>query len=598
METLARVASNRPAFIQGDRRLTWDEFNKRCNQIANSLSELGVKKEDCVAIMGFNSIEWMESYFAASKIGAVPVNLNPRFVKDEIIYVLEDSDSVAVFVEDEYAKAVKEIQKDLPLLKHVIVYGIGKEPKEVPSGAIAYSELIKGPDHNPEVEVFNDDFCFLMYTGGTTGWPKGVVWDGEQRAHGLDMLLFNSFIPITDRLGDFPDVTLEHLVGMLGVPGIITPIVLAGREIFRYEGFKEVIVDTLEALFGTQVAYRIIGGKAKLLIASPLFHGAGYEANFSLMGALGITSVYPTSPHPFNPRECWETVEREKVNVMLIVGDAFAIPLLDELKRAEKEGRQFDTSSLWGMISSGVRWSAYVKKGLQNYVPGLITLDEMGTTESSAAFTELSTSMDKERKLAGAYLPHLRGGIYKHQYPCRVINPATGEDVEPGSEEVGEFIYGGWMALGYWKCPNKTAQDFRMIDGKRWFFVGDDGTVDSEGKFHLIGRGGAYMINTGGEKVYSEEVEGIIKGYHKIRDVAVIGIPDEKWGEAVTVVIELFPGEEATHQEIIEYCKGKVSGYKKPRHVVFVDKVPRSASGKIAREEAKKMAFRSLGIKG
>jgi len=597
IEKLARLIPRRTAMIQGDRRLNWDRFNRECNRLAHGLMRLGVRKDDRVAVSGFNSIEWMETYFATSKIGAVPVNVNPRFVPGEIQYVLEDSDAVAVIVEEDYAETVAVVRNHLPKLKQAVVYGVGKRPGEVPGDMLVYDDIKTSDESNPKVRVYNDDFCFLMYTGGTTGYPKGTVWDGEQRVHGLDMIMVHGMTPVIDRIFEFPEGALRGFMSILTsrekVIDWLTRFFSRPkvRAYLASRTNKELTFRLFKAVSGKPLPIKIMGLQQKegirVLPACPLFHGAGYEANFAHIGAQGATSVYLPTPHPFDPRELWETVERERVHNVVIAGDAFAIPMLEELNRAEDEGRVYDISSLFSILSSGVGWSPHVKKEMLRFAPGVLLLDEMGTSESSAAFTEIATSVDDQIKPAGARISRVAGGIYEHDlFPCRVINPETGEDVVPGSGEIGEFVYGGWMALGYWKCPKKTARDFRVIDGKRWFFAGDRGTLDSDGKFNLIGRGGDYMINTGREKVYSEEVEGIIKTHPKVRDAAVVGVPDPRWGQVVTALVELSPGESAGEGEIMDYCRRRMAGYKRPRHIFFVDQVPRSAAGKVDRSTA------------
>jgi fatty-acyl-CoA synthase len=600
IEKFARFIPQRTAMIQGERSLNWDQFNRECNRLAHGLLRLGIKKEDRVAISGFNSIEWMEAYFAASKIGAVPVNINPRFVPDEVRYILEDSDAVAVFVEEDYAEAVAEIRDRLPQLKQAIVYGVGKRPDKVPEDMLVYDDVKTFNESNPIVRVYNDDFCFLMYTGGTTGYPKGTVWDGEQRVHGLDMVLVHGMTPVIDRIFEFPEGALRGFISLLTSSRKVIESLTRFFSRERVRAYlasqtnKELTFRLFRALSGKPLAIKIMSLLQKdgirVMPACPLFHGAGYEANLAQIAAQGATSVYLPTPHPFNPRELWETVEKERVHNVVIVGDAFAIPMLEELKRAKDDEHPYDTSSLFGILSSGVRWSPHIKKEMLRFAPGMLVLDEMGTSESSAAFTEITTSSDDEINLAGARLSKVAGGIYKHDlFPCRVIDPETGENVTPGSGEIGEFVYGGWMALGYWKCPEKSAQDFRVINGKRWFFVGDRGTLDKDGKFNLLGRGGDYMINTGGEKVYSEEVESMIKTHPKVRDAAVVGVPDPRWGQAVTALVDLVPGESAAEDEIIDYCRERMAGYKRPQHVFFVEEVPRSAAGKVDRSMALSM---------
>ncbi|WP_287153662.1 AMP-binding protein [Candidatus Solincola tengchongensis] len=594
LEAFARLFGQRPAVIQGDRILTWDRLNRNCNRLAHGMETLGIKKEDRVAILGFNSIEWIEVYFAASKIGAVPTNVNPRFVLEEVHYVLEDSDAVIAFVEEPYAEVVAEIWPRLPGLKNVVVYGVGKQPSIVPKRMLACEDVLSNDETNPETKVYNDDFCFLMYTGGTTGYPKGTVWDGEQRVRGLDYMLINNLIPIIDRLAEYPDETVHGISTLFFSNPKLVKIMdelLASnlaREVLRTSIAKDLLFLLFKMIVGNPYILKVVeimqSEGIRFLCAAPLFHGAGYEGAFTYLGGIASTTVFLPTPHPFDAREFWETIERYKVHTAVIVGDAFALPMVEELRRAKAEGRYYDLKSLWAIVSSGARWSPHLKRELLDYKPGLLLVDAMGASESSGAFASVTSGVDETIQSAGARVLVGKGDFYSRQlFPAKVIDPETGKEVKPGSGEIGEFVFGGHMALGYWKCPKKTANDFRIIDGKRWFFVGDEGTVSEDGRFNLIGRGGNYVINTGGEKVYSEEVEEIIKSHPKIRDVAVIGVPDPRWGQAVAALVELEPGNIATEEEIVEWCRNRMAGYKRPRRVYFVDKIPRSAIGKIER---------------
>ncbi len=581
LEKLARAIPNRTAFIQGERELSWKQFNERVNQLAHAFLDLGIKKEDRVAIMGFNSIEWMETYFAASRIGAVPVNVNPRFVPAELKYLLEDSGSVALMLEEEYLERIFQIRNDLPLLKHLIV--LGEEP---PTDMLSYHGLInKYPKSKPRLSwrVTNEDFAFLFYTGGTTGYPKGTVWDGEMRVRGLDIITVDAMAPLFDQLGELPQEAYPALRNTIPVPGLGRIISSGpGRWIIRRSIVKLLFRRLMLRSSHSTLKYRLSGGRIRLVVVAPLFHGTAYEANFSLIGTGGGTSIYLTSRHPFNPKELWETVNKRRANALVIVGDAFAIPMVEELDR-----KKYDTSSLSLIISSGVIWSPRIKKRLLEHIPGVLILDELGTTETSSAFTQLSSSAEKEISKLKIKL------VTKGPNVTRVINPQTGKDVRPG--EKGELIYGGYTALGYWNDELKTKNSWKVIAGKRWFFVGDEGTIDEDGYFHFIGRGPT-VINSGGEKVYPEEVEEIIKTHSKVRDAAVIGVPDERWGEAVTAVIELKQGEEVSPEEIINFCRERMAGYKKPKQVVFIDQLPRAAAGKLERKPLRELAMKILGI--
>lgn len=601
LETFARLFGWRPALIQGERTLNWDQLNRACNRIAQGLQALGIRKGDRVAIAGFNSIEWMEAYLAASKLGAVPVNVNPRFVMDEIRYILEDSDARVLFVEEPYATEAMEAAQGLPFMEKVIVYGVGSPPSRVPQGALALQEVMSADESDPKVEVYNDDFCFLMYTGGTTGYPKGTVWDGEQRVRGLDLMLLNNLLPIVERLPELSEGNLRGIASLFSsnpkTVDRITRILSSERtrRLMRTDAFKRAFFEFFRLTTGNPYALKVVGAAQKegirFLCAAPLFHGAGYEGAFTYMGGVAATIVFLPTPHPFIAREFWETVERQKVHTAVIVGDAFALPLVEELRRVEAEGRRYDLSGLWALVSSGVRFSPHLKKEILMRAPNCVIVDSMGLSESSGAFATLALSSEKEIKPAGAAL---RRSISpgKDLFPCRVYSRELGRDVIPGSGEVGEFLYGGYMTLGYWKCPRKTSEDFRVLDGKRWFFSGDEGVVDEEGRFRLIGRGGDYLINTGGEKVYSEEVEEAIKTHPSVFDAAVLGMPDPRWGEVVTALVELRQGKSATAEEIKEHCRKRLAAYKCPKHVFFVEKVPRAASGKIDRFLAQDMLSR------
>ncbi|HUT52954.1 MAG TPA: AMP-binding protein [bacterium] len=583
LETIVRAAPDAVAFIQGERRLTWKEFDLRTNRLANALLSLGIQKEDRVTIMGFNSIEWMESYFAISKIGAVPVNLNPRFVPAELKYLLEDSDSVGLIMEHDYLDAIQRIRPELPGFKHFIVMG-----GNAPDGMKSYEQLMaQFPADKPRLswQVRNDDFAFLFYTGGTTGYPKGTVWDGINRVRGLDSIMLTALEPLIKRLPDLPREAYPALLTTLPLP--LTEKFLKGRFV-RWLIAKTTDSERVDRLmlriFGTRLNYKLSAGKMKLISVAPLFHGTAYETNFSMIGTNAGTSIYLTQKHPFSPAELWRTVERTRANMIVIVGDAFAIPMVEELEKND-----YDIRSLATIISSGVRWSPSVKKRFLKKNPGLLLLDELGSTETSAAFTQISSSQDQD--IAMLRIKIKPRGINS----SRVINPLTREDAKPG--EKGELVFGGFNSLGYWKDPERTQRTFYEMDGKRWFRVGDEGTVDEEGYFNFIGRGSS-IINTGGEKVYAEEVEEILMQHEKVADAAVTGLPDPRWGEAVTALIQLKDDADLMPEEIIAYCRDHMAGYKKPKHVLFVDEVPRTATGKLARAELKKKAEEIIGPGG
>jgi acyl-CoA synthetase (AMP-forming)/AMP-acid ligase II len=322
------------------------------------------------------------------------------------------------------------------------------------------------------------------------------------------MMMINNIVPIFDKLADYPEGAIQGLAMLMAsnpkAVDILTKALSSkmSRAIMRSSVTKNMILLNFKLMAGRAMALKGISlfqkEGVRFLCGAPLFHGAGIEGAFTYFGAIAATTVFLPTPHPFIAREFLEAVDKHRVHTTVIVGDAFALPLVEELRKAKEEGRSYRLKSLWAVVSSGVRWSPHVKKEMLEFMPNTMLIDTMGTSESSGAFASISASSDEQVKAAGAHLITEKSGFYRKQvFPARVIDPETGKDVKPGSTEIGEFLFGGWMTLGYWKCPSKTANDFRMIDGKRWFFVGDEGTVSEDGRFNLIGRGGGYMINSG-----------------------------------------------------------------------------------------------------
>ena len=595
LEMLATVIPDKLAFVQGDRRLTWKQFNERVNRLANALLDLGIKKEERVGIAGFNSIEWMESFFAISKIGAVPFNLNPRVALDEVAYVIRDADAVAMIVEDEYASIIARITTSIASLRHLIVYDIGKLPQHVSSGAVVYEDLMaKYPSTRPKLgyKVTNEDFCYLMYTSGTTGYPKGAVWDGEQRVKGAEQLIYNVLLPSFDRYRDAK--IFEFLFNLYPLWVFKVLYHLSARFSFVVMAILRFLRMTWGSTFMIKVSRRIKKEGVKYVPVCPLFHASAYMQTFGNIAATGATTVFLPTPYPFNPRELLETVEREKVDGIMINGDAFAMPILDELKKAKKDGRTYDFSSWRSIISSGVRWAYRVKKALLEFLPQVVVVDVYGCTEFSISYSSVAVLEDKEVLHAGAMLP-ARGGAYSRQAPFKVINPETGKEVKPGTGEMGEFVAGGYVSLGYWKRPTKTRSAFKVVDGQRYFFTEDDGYVDEQLYFHFIGGGGKQVVNTSGKKVYSEEVKEAIKSHPKVRDAVVIGVPDKELGEVLVAVIELEEGEELTEHDVVKYCSQSLPAHKIPKQVMFVVSLPREATGKMEKRVLKEFVRSRLG---
>lgn len=601
LERIVKTVPNKLAFVQGDRRLTWKQFDEEVNRFANALVDLGIKKEERVGIAGFNSIEWMVSYFAISRIGAVPFDLNPQRPLEELSYVIEDADAAAMIVEDEYAPIIERVTRGIVPPRHLIVCGIGRSPQHVPSTAVAYGDLVaKYPPTKPRLgyEVTNEDFCSLVYTEGPTAYPRGKVWDGETKVRGVERLIYNGFLPIIARINEEKVFALANTIFPLPKHKALHPLM---RRLFSLGISRMALAKLVGKFVGgrllIKLGRRVSSEGFKFLPVCPLFLGSAYNQTLGQIVAYGTCTVFLRTPYPFSPTELLETIEKERVNGILIAGDTHAIPILEELQGAKKEGRAYDLSSLMCITSLGVRLAPRILRELHKYMPQVVVINAYGCAEVSIAYSIIATSADEEISGAGAMLP-ARGGVYSLQAPCKVIDPETGKEVRPGSGEIGEFIAGGYVCLGYWKRPGQTKSDFRVIDGQRYFFTGDDGYVDEGWQFHLVGKGGEELINTGEEKVYSEEVKEVIKSHPEVRDVGVVGIPDDELGEAVAAIIEVVKGGELTARDVIDYCSQSLPGYKIPKHVMFAVSLPRAATGKMERTILKEFVGARLGGEG
>jgi len=595
LELLAKTIPDRLAFIQGGRRLTWKQFNGRVNRLANALLDLRIKKGERVGIAGFNSIEWMESFFAISKIGAVPFNINPLAALDEIEYMIGDADAVAVIMEDEYARTIARITTFIASLRHLIVYGRGELHQPLPEGALVYEDLLaEHSSTKPKLDykVTNEDFCCLVYGSakGAYTYPMGVVWDNAQGVKGVEWRFWNVLLPLLDRVQNNKIWTFLINLCPVRLFKLLKPV--------RSRSWaKWIIVTFIKMTRGSAfMVKQIAQGKqeeTKSMPVSPLFYSATYMQTFTNIVACVTTTVFLSTTYPFNSRQLLETIEREKVDNIMINGDAFAMPIVDELKKAKEEGRTYDLVSWRGVISSGVRWSPRVKRELCQLLPQLVIVDTYGCTEFTPAYSSAAVLEDNDMPPVGATL-RAKGGLYSIQAPFKVINRETGKEVEHGTGEMGEFVAEGYVALGYWKRPEETKKCFKVVGRRRHFFTGDDGYVDKHLRFCFVGKGGD-VVSIGGEKVYGEEVKVVIKTHPKVRDAAVVGVPDRELGEALAAIIELEKGEKLSERDVVKYCSQSLPAHKIPKHVMFVVSLPREATGKMEKRVLREFVESRLG---
>jgi acyl-CoA synthetase (AMP-forming)/AMP-acid ligase II len=499
------------AQVQGERRFTWAEFDRRADGVAATLLSSGVAHQDKVAHYLYNCPEFLDSMFGILKIGLVPVNTNYRYADDELVYVWDNADVVAVVFHATFVDHVERVRERVPRVRTWLCVEDGSAP--CPDWAVPYEQAAAASSVRVRAPWGRDgDDLYLLYTGGTTGEPKGVMWRQDDIVMSLEagarrpLPAVPSAAAITERVSK---------PGPVAVP------------------------------------------------AAPLMHGTG---SFNSMNVLILAgSIVTLEGRHFDVVELLDTVARERVRTMSIVGDAFARPILRAL---DAEPNRWDVSSLRVIVSSGVIWSAETKTGLLRHIPGVTMIDSLGSSEAIGMATSTTT---RENAATTAQ--------FRLNATTRVVTD-DGLDVVPGSGERGRVALRGRTPLGYYKDPGKSATTFITIDGERYSIPGDWAMVDADGNVQLLGRG-SQCINTGGEKVYPEEVEEALKLHPTIADAAVVGLPDERFGEAITALVEPVPGATIDIDALVAHVKGRLAHYKAPKHVVAVRSVQRAANGKL-----------------
>ncbi len=493
---------------------SWEEFEKRSASLAKTFSEKGLKRDSKVAFYCYNGPEYLEGQFAAFKIRAIPANVNYRYLDEELAYILNNADAEAVLFDSSLTERVDSVRSRCPKLKVFVRIGEGSSEDWITD----YEEAVNN-DPLPRIERSGDDLWFL-YTGGTTGSPKAVMW--------------------------------SH-AGLLG----------GMEETFRSLGEK--IPENSEE--AGRIAKRVTseGKEIRQLCAAPLMHGTSSLTALSTHTHGGLVSTL--SSRTFDPRELWEMVEKCKITMLTIVGDAFARPMIDELENSFTNDTAWDISSLRLVMSSGVMFSAPLKERLLD-LHSCTILDALGSSEGTGMGKQVTSRRRKDTGTARFFLgEHTR------------VLTEDGEEIEPGSNMTGKLALGYPLPVGYYKDPEKTEATFPTINGRRWSIPGDWASVEKDGSITLLGRG-SECINTGGEKVFPEEVEEALKINPLVVDCNVVGISDERWGQAVTAVVEIKIGATLKEAELLNDVKERLAGYKVPKSVIFVEKLKRGPNGK------------------
>ncbi len=513
VEEMADSIPDKVAVQTKDVAISYKELDDRANQVANYLLSRGIGRGDNIAVHAYNCIEWVEVFVGSMKIGAVPINVNYKYLSDELRHVYANSESVFAVVGSQFVDALEEIRSSLPGLREVLVIGDDYD------AAIASASI-----ERPQVDHSEDDL-YIIYTGGTTGLPKGVVW----------------------RQGDIVRGALNAL--RYGAP--IESVEQLGREAAAAEN------------------------EVRLSTCGPMMH-AGSQWIMGCCFVTGQTFVLYTEPS-FDAEKMLDLASTTKVSMLSVLGDAMARPIAEALLA---QPDRWDMSNLFAMANGAAPISPTVKQQLREALPGKIFTDSYGSSEAGTAGINVDDGNDHAapRFQVGAEVT-----VLDQDYNV----------CAPG--EIGILARGGSLPLGYLNDPEKSAATFIERDGARWALSGDMAVIEEDGMITLLGRG-SQTINSGGEKIHPEEIEGVLKSHDAVLDVAVVGTPHERWGQAVTALVQRRPGTTLTEEELEAYARTKISSYKVPKEIIVVDRVPRTPSGKVSYPDALKEAKAALGI--
>ena len=519
-EAIAKTRPDGDCLVFRDRRLTWQQVTERTRRLANFLNDRGYgchterdqlaqqeSGQDHLAIYLHNGNEYLECMLGAFKGRVAPFNVNYRYVAEELTYLLNDSAASIIVFHSTFAPILESVLTDAPQLTLLLQVPDESDQPLLP-GAIWYEDALES-SRDDEPSPAHPDDLYILYTGGTTGMPKGVMW----------------------RQGD------------------------ALVECFGGSRFAQTVEDFVADTKGRMA-----------LVAPPFMHGAGHWVAFGSWNA-GGTVFIPSIPERLDADDIWSMVETEKIDFLLIVGDAFARPLIDQLKTGS-----YDISSLTVVISGGAALSAHYKEELLQLAPHLMIIDGLGSSEAGGQLTHMSAV----------------GGASTGTFPLSPNNHVLSEDLsqvlEPGHTEAGHPEAGwlaksGRLALGYLGDADKTARTYPVINGVRYVVPGDRAVLTQDGHVELRGRD-SVTINSGGEKIFAEEVEMAVKSHPAVLDCVVTGRPSERWGNEVVAIVHLRAGAPTTDQELTDEAAKHIARYKLPKEFIYVDHIVRSPSGK------------------
>ena len=534
-EAVARTVPDSEAIICGSERLSWQDYENQAAKLAQVYVDSGLKPGAKVAIYAYNSSEYLVAQFAAFKARLCPININYRYLETELAHVINNSDSEAIVFQSEFAPRLDIIRDQLGDVKLFLEINDGSGPHL--SDAKNYASEIAAAEPMPVIERSGDDI-YMLYTGGTTGLPKGVMYDQKTISKAL----------------------MTKSMRLRGLP----------------------LPDTPKDLIGAIKALASKGLAPRCMPACPLMHGTGVWVGVVIPHGLG-GAVILFDNHSFDADHILGLIEAEKVQEVVIVGDVFARPIAKALDDAVKVGRPYDMSSMKMVNSSGVMFSSELKTRILNHMDVTI-FDSMGSTEGSIGVSvgnRASIATDQTARFMLA--------------PTSKVMSEDGREIEPGSGEIGMLCNGSMVPLGYYKDEEKSAKTFRVFNGVRYSVPGDYAILEADGTITLLGRGST-CINSGGEKIFPEEVEEALKTHERIYDCLVVGVPDEKFGQAVTAVFSTVDGKTIDAADLKSHTRGLLADYKAPRHYVNTELIPRADNGKANYKAAKAFAQQVLGL--
>jgi 3-oxocholest-4-en-26-oate---CoA ligase len=509
---------DRVALISGDEQLTYADLEEKANRLAHYLIDQGVKKDDKVGLYCRNRIEIVIAMLGIVKAGAILVNVNFRYVEGELKYLFENSDMVALVHERRYADRVANVLPETPNVKTILVVEDGTEDPAGDfrkyGGVEFYAALEQAAPERDFGERSPDDI-YLLYTGGTTGFPKGVMWRHED----------------------------------------IYRVLFGGTDFATGEPVKdEYDLAKAAAENPPMIRYPI----------PPMIHGATQSATWMSLFSGQTTVLAPE----FNADEVWQTCAQHRINLLFFTGDAMARPLLDVLTKLHDAAEEPDLSSLFLLASTAALFSTSIKEKFLELLPNRVITDSIGSSETGFGGTSIVAKGQSHT-----------GGPRVTIDKTTVVLDEDGNEVKPGSGVRGIIAKRGHIPVGYYKDEKKTAETFRTYNGVRYAIPGDYAQVEEDGTVTMLGRG-SQSINSGGEKIYPEEVEAALKGHPDVFDALVVGVPDDRYGQCVAAVVHRRPGTNPTLAELDSFVRQEIAGYKVPRKIWWVDEIQRTPAGK------------------